>query len=268
LDDLSSPTQTTILARAMDMDSFASVVEFANQCKEFSRIDGAILNAGVFLPEYRLSEGYESTMTINVISTFLLVTLLLPMMQRTAAQYKVTPHIAVVGSAVHAMAKHKDLTEPATGTIFKTLSDKSKFKWGTSDRYYLSKLPVMLLVKYLAAKLDKAPAEGAASRPFVVLNNVAPGFCNTGLFRDDHTNAVMAKRFGRSPEHGARNLVYGGTVGGRASHGQYISECQPKKASSFVRSIQGDQTAARLWQELKEIYERVQPGCTSVFESR
>jgi len=66
---------------------------------------------------------------------------------------------------------------------------------------------------------------------------------------------------GRPGEKGARTLVHGGTAGSE-TNGQYLSECEIKNASPFVRSAEGDHTAERLWFELVDIYEKVSPGCT------
>ncbi|ETI19424.1 hypothetical protein G647_09258 [Cladophialophora carrionii CBS 160.54] len=256
--------QPTIVALEIDLTSFSSVVAFAERCKDLPRLDAAVLNAGVDLQEFSLAEGYETTITVNVISTFLLATLLLPILRSSAKRYNITPHIAIVGSAVHFWANDKDITTPADGQILRTLSDPKKADM--KGRYYLSKLPVMLLVKYLATVLTKSAEEDSHDKPLVIINNVAPGFCRTDLFRthEDVVLKVMYKTIGRESEHGARTLVHG-AVAGQESHGQYLSECQVKKYSAFVRSAEGDRTAQRLWQELSSLYEGIKPGCTQAW---
>lgn len=72
---------------------------------------------------------------------------------------------------------------------------------------------------------------------------------------------LVLKMLGRSGEHGARTLVHGASAGSE-TNGQYLSECEIKDASPFVRSTEGDHTAERLWFELVDIYEKVSPGCT------
>jgi retinol dehydrogenase 12 len=249
----------------LDLTSFSSVVACCERCKDLPRLDAAILNAGVDLLAFSLAEGYETTITVNVISTFLMAILLLPILRESAKKHNITPNIAITGSAVHAWANSKDLTTPADGQILKTLSDPKKTVMKNEARYFLSKLPVMLLVKYLAEVLTKSAQEHPAEKPLVVINNVAPGFCKSDLFRAhrDFQTKAMLSIMGREAEHGARTLVHGGVVG-KEAHGQYLSECQVKKASSFVRSAEGDRTARRLWQELSAIYEGLKPGCTKV----
>ncbi|KAJ9614112.1 hypothetical protein H2200_002248 [Cladophialophora chaetospira] len=259
----SNAKKPTVIAFELDLCSFSSVVAFSERCKDLPRIDAAILNAGVDMQEFVLAEGYETTITVNVISTFLLTLLLLPTMRLSAKKYNIVPNIAIVGSAVHFWANPKDLTTPAEGQILKALSDPK-----TADmkaRYFLSKLPVMLLVKYLAAILTKSAQSDPNGKPLVILNNVAPGFCQTNLLRahKEFSAKVMDRVIGRKSEHGARTLVHG-AVAGKETHGQYLSECVVKNYSPFVKSAEGDRTAARLWQEVSAIYEEVKPGCTKV----
>jgi NAD(P)-dependent dehydrogenase (short-subunit alcohol dehydrogenase family) len=255
-----SGQKPTIVLLALEMNSFSSVVACAERCKDLPRLDGAILNAGVETSEFSLAEGYETTITVNVISTFLLATLLVPILRDSAQKYKITPNIAIVGSAVHFWANPKELTSPPDGQILKTLSDPKQANM--AGRYFLSKLPVILLVKYLASVLARSAERDPAGKPLVVINNVAPGLCNTNLFRT-HGAAyrAMTKAIARSGEHGARTLVHGATAG-KGTHGQYLSECQVKPYSEFVKSKEGDRTAQRLWDELSDIYESVKPGCT------
>jgi NAD(P)-dependent dehydrogenase (short-subunit alcohol dehydrogenase family) len=255
----------SVIVFELDLGSFSNVVAFSERCKDLPRLDAAILNAGVSLTEFSLTEGYETTITVNVISTFLLATLLVPTLRVSAKKYGITPTIAITGSAVHAWAKEKDLTTPADGQILRTLSDPDKTVMKGNARYFLSKLPVMLMVKYMAEILTKSAQEHPQEKPLVVINNVAPGFCNTELFRHqaDLGSKLMVKAVGRESEHGARTLVHG-AVAGKGSHGQYLSECQVKKYSPFVKSAEGDRTAKRIWQELSTIYEEVEPGCTKM----
>jgi NAD(P)-dependent dehydrogenase (short-subunit alcohol dehydrogenase family) len=246
----------TIIAFELELASFKSVVSFSERCKDLPRLDAVILNAGVDRTEFQLLEGYESTITINVISTFFLATLLIPTLRLTAQKYKVTPNIAITGSAVHFWVKnYKVLTMLPKGMILESLSD-AKTADMSVQRYHLSKLIVMLLVKYLATRL-------AQGQPSVVMNNVAPGYCVTNLFREASSIGVTAslKILGRPSEHGARTLVHG-AVAGTETNGQYLSECVVKNASAFVKSEEGDRTAEKIWGELSAIYETIKPGCT------
>ncbi|EXJ90907.1 hypothetical protein A1O1_04013 [Capronia coronata CBS 617.96] len=251
----------SVITMEVDMASFSSVVAFAQQCDSMPRLDAAVLNAGVDLTEFSLSEGYETTITVNVISTFLLATLMIPILRRSAQKHSISPVLAITGSVVHFWASPKDITRPAEGQILKTLSDKGKADM--KARYYLSKLIVMLLVKHLASLLSHSAQQDPNGKPLVVVNNVAPGFCTTNLFRHENgfPNNLMLKAVGRPSEQGARTLVHAATAG-KETHGQYLSECRVKSYSDYVKSAEGDRTANRLWSELCAIYEEVKPGCT------
>jgi hypothetical protein len=67
----------------------------------------------------------------------------------------------------------------------------------------------------------------------VVINNVNPGLCVTTLNRHvkqevrDQIDAMKAA-LGRTPEMGSRTLLHG-AVGGKETHGKYLSECETKE---------------------------------------
>jgi hypothetical protein len=67
---------------------------------ELDRIDALIENAGVAISQRILAEGHLMSVTVNVLSTFLLGILLLPKMSESARQYGILPHIVVVTSRV------------------------------------------------------------------------------------------------------------------------------------------------------------------------
>lgn len=58
------------------MANYSSVLAFDDDAySTLSRLDAVVVNAGVSLHEFELAEGIESTLTINVVSTFLLAQL-------------------------------------------------------------------------------------------------------------------------------------------------------------------------------------------------
>jgi retinol dehydrogenase 12 len=86
-------------------------------------MDAAAMNAGISQPEYVLAED-ESTITVNVISTFLLALLLLPKLQESAARYGVIPRLTIVGSVEHFFANTGDVDVMPGQSILDTLNDK------------------------------------------------------------------------------------------------------------------------------------------------
>jgi retinol dehydrogenase-12 len=87
----------------LDLRSFNSVKAFCKRAKSLERIDILIANAGIATPKLELVEGFESTITVNVISTFLMLTLLVPKMKETREGFGTEARIVVVTSDAHHM---------------------------------------------------------------------------------------------------------------------------------------------------------------------
>jgi retinol dehydrogenase-12 len=108
----------------IDMASFDSVKKFGERAARLERLDAVIENAGVRMNDFELAEGTEITMTVNVISTFLLALLVLPKLQDTAKIFGVTPHLTFVGSALYSLAK---FPEPLPEDLWQWYSEKENF---------------------------------------------------------------------------------------------------------------------------------------------
>lgn len=89
----------------LDLSSYESVREFCARADRLDRLDVVVENASVAMvkPEGVMVEGYECTITVNVISTFLMALLLLPVLRRTAAKFNVQPRLVIVSSDAHFM---------------------------------------------------------------------------------------------------------------------------------------------------------------------
>jgi retinol dehydrogenase-12 len=64
----------------------------------------------------------------------------------------------------------------------------------------------------------------------------------------------------RTTEQGSRTLVHAATAAGPESHGQYLSDCKVMEPSEFVRSAEGKKAGERVWEELSEKLEKIEPG--------
>lgn len=100
----------------------------------------------------------------------------------------------------------------------------------------------------------------------VILNTLNPGFCRTSLFRDNKFPAsiflaAIGWSVGRSAEAGSRVLVYAATAGPE-SHGKFLDTCAIKAPSAYVRSKEGAQMQARVYEELMGLLEKIEPGIT------
>jgi retinol dehydrogenase-12 len=86
------------------------------------RVDAVVLNASIATTDWEGFEGHESTITVNVISTMLLVLLLLPTMRALAEKFDIVPVIDVVCSDIHHWSPFHERNAP---NIFAEISDKN-----------------------------------------------------------------------------------------------------------------------------------------------
>lgn len=244
---------TTVEVWTLDLASYESVKSFAHRASQLPRLDVLLENAGIAgSDEFLLAEGHERRITVNVISTFLLAVLMLPKLKSSAKEFNTHPRLTIVTSEVHGFTKFPERNEP---NIFHALDNKAKLR---ADRYPISKLLEVLAVRQLAPKLAGSG---------VVLNMLNPGLCHSELARDAGMSprgivlAVLKFLLARSTEMGSRTLVAAAAVG-EESHGKYMTDgkVEDEALSTFVKSKEGDKAAAKVWGELCEILEAIQPG--------
>ena len=106
----------------VDYASYASCKEFVRNVAKLDRVDAMVLNAGIATEQFEILEGNESQITVNVVSTILLVLLLLPVLRASASKNAGSvPVISVVGSGVHA---YTTFPERKTPNSLATLNDQ------------------------------------------------------------------------------------------------------------------------------------------------
>jgi len=246
----------------LDLQNYDSVKAFAKRCDTLDRIDAFIENAGVSTEQFKLAEGHESTITTNVISTHLLALLILPKLKQVAQQHNITPHLAIVSSEVHTFIPFNERNEPH---IFAALDDPAKASMGT--RYMVSKLLEVLVCREWAQEYMPA----SKGYP-VILNFLNPGFCHSELSRDAADGSLikgwllsaMKALVARTTEVGSRTLVHAASAG-RESHGMYLSDSKVTPPAILVTGPEGKPLQEKVWGELREILEGIQPGVTSNF---
>lgn len=245
-----------VLVWQVDMASYDSVKSFSRKVVDnLGRLDALLANAGISTNTFVRAEGLEQTLTVNVVSTFLLSRLCLPALERTAGSDRSPTHLTIVGSNVHAFADPSQITTAASGKVFSTLSDEKQA--GMNGRYFLSKLLVQLCAQELATGIPEL--DSSSDLPSVIVNCPSPGWCKTPLFRQDDGGVIgrnMLTLIGRTAEIGARTLI-SAINAGPESHGQYLSECRVKNASVWTRSIEGEQTQKKIWNELEGILDNI-----------
>lgn len=95
----------------VDLSSYESVREFCAKAQKLERLDAVIENAGIAMPTYEEYEGMESTITVNVISTFLMALLLLPKVRADAVKYNILPRLTIVASDAHEQVSYLALCQ-------------------------------------------------------------------------------------------------------------------------------------------------------------
>lgn len=242
---------------SLDLASYPSITDFTKRVEtELDRLDVLICNAGINYPKFELINDIESTLAVNVVSTFMLAILLLPKLKKTAERNpQATPHLAIVSSDTHYSQSLDKEYQNANEGIFDQLNDQKRASM--SSRYMLSKLMDVLLTQQLVAHLP-------ADYP-VIINTPNPGLCISELGRElpGAVLTVMNTLFhARTAEVGARNYIYAVSAG-RDMHGKFISECREGPLGPAARGDKAESVGAKVWQELTEILEAASPGIMS-----
>ena len=157
---------------SLEMCSYDSVRDFASRVqRELPRVDIMIENAGITTLTFRRAEDGESTIITNVVSTFLLASLVLPKLRETAQKLNIRPTLTIVASETHAWARFSERNAPE-GKLFEVLSDEVTWEKNRRDRYLVSKLLEILAVQRIG---ELYPGD---SYPLTI-NCVNPGFCHS-----------------------------------------------------------------------------------------
>lgn len=110
----------------LDLCSTKSVLNFAERVKkELPRLDNLVENAGIGTEDYAAIEGFEQTIQVNVINTFLLGLLLLPKLRETKNTFpESAPHLEIVSSESHRFTPFKQINAP---DLYDKLNDEESF---------------------------------------------------------------------------------------------------------------------------------------------
>lgn len=110
----------------LDLGSFASVIAFANKAiAELDRLDVLVENAAVALDKWSVSEGMETSVTVNVVSTALLGAMLMPKLAESGRKHGFNPRLVFVGATL-GFAVKDELEKCNDGKIFSGLNDPKR----------------------------------------------------------------------------------------------------------------------------------------------
>ncbi|OTB00689.1 hypothetical protein M426DRAFT_65366 [Hypoxylon sp. CI-4A] len=243
----------------LDLANFESVKAFVRRAtSELDRIDAVIENAGVALSKWSTVGGYETSITVNILGTFLLAILILPKLTESAKHHNILPHLTIVAS--EAAFQAKGVFEKIKDNPITLMNNEQASLPDMAQRYPLSKLIQLYAGRHLATLMP-------VSKTGVVINILNPGLCKTQLSR----NADFSMRLqismanymiGRTAEMGSRTLLHA-AVAGADSHGCYVSACEVKEdhVADWVKGEKGRQLGERIWNDIAERLESIQPGC-------
>ncbi len=205
----------------LDLASQASIRAFAQAFNDqFERLDVLINNAGVASPKRReTTDGFELHFGVHHLGSFLLTTLLLPVLERSAPSRV----LIVVGSAQR------------RGTIeWDDLQCEQKYSMMRAGGQ--SRVANLLFMRALTQRVKG-----------VTVNAVDPGSTNTGITRElSAPIRLLLRPFLQSPEKGALTSIYLATspevadITGKYFKGTKVIEQNPIALD--------DDNAQRLWQ--------------------
>jgi retinol dehydrogenase-12 len=256
---------TKIEVWELDLSNYASVQSFCSRVLQLPRLDAFIANAGMELQSYQTAEDLEIHITVNVVSCFLSAIGILPKLRETAETHNIQTTLTFCGSMYHIFGPDIEFDKgmPEDVDMFDALSTGDPGKTDIIWRYALSKLMVHQCFHELVGALAKDEEWN-----HVVVNVINPGWCKTELSRAKPSNVGERACFavmGWTAEKGSRMYLYA-LAAGRESHGKYLSECQIKTESSFVRSERGRRIQAKMWKDLMRRIQSISPEAAGVLQ--
>ncbi|KAH8694464.1 hypothetical protein BGZ61DRAFT_588438 [Ilyonectria robusta] len=189
---------TVVNMLEMDMTSFRSIELLPSRLKELGvlQIDIAILNAGVYHPEFLIcpETGWEETLQVNMLATSALTKLLRPYLARAE-----NGRLLVVSSEAHAWANPQ---QNSTADLLTQINKAGNTLYPSYQRYHLTKLLLILWTQVISHREEW---EG------VSVASVSPGYTQTSIFRDfndSRISRVLESIICRSAEQGASQYMY------------------------------------------------------------
>ncbi|PNP58356.1 hypothetical protein THARTR1_01871 [Trichoderma harzianum] len=241
----------------LDQTSNQSTLEFCERVqKELSRVDAAVLNAGINTKEFRIVDGYEQVTQINVLNTFLLALSLLPKLRDTKAKFPdATPHLTIVSSEAHRLSKFDEINAP---NLYEHLN--SELSYSQQPRYQVTKLLEVLLVREIVARLTH---ESNYTSHHTIINLVNPGLCYSAINRSGVKPPLLVrlayKVLARTTEVGGRCFVLAAAAP-ENSHGECQSDGKNQDVADWIYTSLGEKAQRKAWEQTAVILEERKPG--------
>ncbi|XP_029972858.1 retinol dehydrogenase 12 [Salarias fasciatus] len=211
--------------RELDLADTCSIRAFAQRfLREVNHLHILINNAGVMMCPYtKTIDGFEMHIGVNHLGHFLLTSLLIGLLKRSAPA-----RVVVVSSLAHNFGWIR----------FHDLHSQGSYNSGLA--YCQSKLANVLFTRELARRLKGTN---------VTVNSVHPGTVNSDLTRHSTLMTIFFTVFSmflKTPREGAQTSIYCAVAEELDSiSGQHFSDCAPAFVAPQGRS---EETARRLWE--------------------
>ncbi|XP_053476230.1 retinol dehydrogenase 12 [Ictalurus furcatus] len=210
--------------RELDLADTYSIRAFAQRfLQEVSHLHILINNAGVMMcPYMKTADGFEMHLGVNHLGHFLLTSLLIGVLKRSAPS-----RIVIVSSLAHYFGWIR----------FHDLHSQGSYNSGLA--YCQSKLANVLFTRELACRLTGSN---------VTVNTVHPGTVMSDLVRHSTLMSLAFALFSiflKTPQEGAQTSIYCAVAEELHSiTGKHFSDCAPASVAPQGRC---DETARRLW---------------------
>uniref|UniRef100_A0A668W5D8 NADP-retinol dehydrogenase n=2 Tax=Oreochromis aureus TaxID=47969 RepID=A0A668W5D8_OREAU len=216
--------EAQVEVRELDLADTCSIRAFAQKfLREVNQLHILINNAGVMMCPYtKTVDGFEMHIGVNHLGHFLLTSLLIGLLKRSAPA-----RIVVVSSLAHNFGWIR----------FHDLQSQGSYNSGLA--YCQSKLANVLFTRELASRLKGTN---------VTVNSVHPGTVNSDLTRHSTLMTILFTIFSvflKTPREGAQTSIYCAIAEELHSiSGKHFSDCAPAFVAPQGRSAE---TARRLW---------------------
>ncbi len=231
-----STSKGELVLKELDLASFASIKDFANEIiKNETKIDVLINNAGLYqCPLMHTADGLEMQMGVNHMGHFLLTNLLIEKLKDSAPS-----RIVVVSSGLHKYAK-LDLDDL-----------NSEKGYDKKLAYNNSKLANNFFAQELAKKLEGTNVSVYCLHPGVVWTNLGR-FVFGGIPMLLKPFAFgLARLLMKSPWQGCQTVMYCACSEElEGVSGKYYGNC---KEEPWTKVSQNEEAAKKLWELSREI---------------
>ncbi|KAJ5523323.1 hypothetical protein N7513_012867 [Penicillium frequentans] len=266
-----SAPESSIAVWKVDLGSFDSVAEFIKRAFcELDRLDVLICNAGINAGQFAEAEGQERILTVNVLSTYLMASRLLPLLERTAAAGPMAgdpdprpPHLNLVSSDTHLISSFPERNESPEKILMAITANCKNHPSRFRAQYPTSKLLVILLVRDMVYRQKRSgPSTGInpVAKPQencpVIINAPNPGLCRSSLTREmpGFIVHVMQTIFLARPTEMGGGAFVNAAGAGWETHGQYLSSNRVDKGGDLTwDSALGEKLCMAVEEYLKKV---------------